>query len=183
MCNHYLMGNTADLENYAKRVGSVITKALEKSTKQTRLNPMRKAVPWWTRELTEQRKEAKRLYKLTSQGGRIDATRWEEYKAARNTYNSRVRKAKRESWKEFCEQIEDLPSTARVFEMIKQGSNGYPDTINLAAGGNTTDPPQILDTLLAAHFPADTNLQNLNDDFSLQQILQVEDWVNVAEIS
>ncbi|CAG7717237.1 unnamed protein product, partial [Allacma fusca] len=54
---------------------------------------------------------------------------------------------------------------------------------NFAAGGNNTDPPQILETLLPAHFPADSNLQNLSDDFNFQQILQVEDWVNVAEIS
>jgi hypothetical protein len=57
-------------------------------------------VPWWTRDLAEQRRRVRKLFSAAKKSGK-----WTDYKQSLTDYNKALRRAKRESWRGHCEEI------------------------------------------------------------------------------
>lgn len=73
-------------------------------------HPNRKPVYWWTQEVEELRRQClrkRRLYTRASKNGNlaIRTTTWLHFQTARKILRNNVKKAKRSSWKNLCEEI------------------------------------------------------------------------------
>jgi hypothetical protein len=68
------------------------------------LKPGFKPVKWWSTELSLQ--ESRRLYRLCLSRAPED---WCHYISSQKSFKAAMRKAKRESWKQFSESIKDIP--------------------------------------------------------------------------
>jgi chromatin remodeling complex protein RSC6 len=68
--------------------------------KAMRHNP----IAWWTRNLTNQRKElnAKRRYQRTKVDSEIRGQRKEQYLTAKAEYTAAIMREKSKPWKQFC---------------------------------------------------------------------------------
>ena len=72
----------------------------------------RQTSPWWNPELSELRKS------LSQDQRNLALVNTEAYRQKRNTYFAAVRKAKRNSWRQFCTEVEDMPQTARIYKIL-----------------------------------------------------------------
>ena len=77
----------------------------------------------------------------------------------RRNYSKGLRKAKRESWKNFCEDADDPTKTARINKIITQRANQTLNIIKRSDGSFCESPDESLDTLVNVHFPGSTELQ------------------------
>jgi hypothetical protein len=49
---------------------------------------------------------------------------WDTYKETPTCYNNEIRKAKQASWSRYCQEINDVPGSARLMRiMAKQATN------------------------------------------------------------
>ena len=47
---------------------------------------------------------------------------WDSYRNALTRYNIAIRKAKRQSWRKYCQGIDQIPSGARLMKVLKSDS-------------------------------------------------------------
>lgn len=139
-----------DLDNAADTLQCRITAAYHASCKKIQRETCRD-VPWWSENLSTLRKEARRLFnraKLTSN--------WEPYKKALTKYNAELRKAKRKSMANFCEDISSMSEATRLQKALsKDHSNGLGQVRN-EQGILTTTNRETLQVLMSTHFPDST---------------------------
>ncbi|CAG7720978.1 unnamed protein product [Allacma fusca] len=102
-----------------------------------------KAVPWWNKELATLRKESRDA--RISDGWERSGEAWQNYKKIRNTYNNKVRDAKRDSWLNLCEAIEKLPTVARVSKCFKHVGPRQPNIIQVPGMDDLVDPRAAAD--------------------------------------
>ncbi len=107
--------------------------------------------PGWSDELTQMKREVRRLYKLLYRNE--DPQRRAEYLRARRRYQSELRKVKRGAWREFCEQTESLPDTARLQRMLSKTNMSCQSMLRRQDGSYTTVPNEVLSCLFDTHFP------------------------------
>jgi hypothetical protein len=63
---------------------------------------------------------------------------WDTYKEVLTCYNKGIRKAKKSSWRRYCQKIADVPGSARLMKsMAKQATNRV-STIKLPDAQCTT---------------------------------------------
>ncbi|CAG7822536.1 unnamed protein product, partial [Allacma fusca] len=158
-----------------KDIQRALTKAFEDATPRRLKHPMREAVPWWNDTLTQLRRRSRKARRSTK--GANTGEPWEFYKKIRNEYNNAVQEAKRNSWRSFCENIEDLAETARIYKIIRNDGRREPNTMSTPAG-LLQDPKGILQVLLEHNFPADENFRGPVGDNKKMHIEGLEDWVN-----
>ena len=108
-----------------------------------------KKVPWWSHALTKLRKKARKAYRYRKQ----DNYYAEQYKELHSLYKKEVRKAKRASWYEYCENIRSVPEAARLQKIIKKDSNTKLGMLKKKDNTYTRDPEEMLQVLLDTHFP------------------------------
>ena len=72
---------------------------------RTRLADSPREVPWWSIELSKLRANTRRFFNRVKITGD-----WDSYKNALTRYNIAIRKAKRQSWRKYCEEIDQIPS-------------------------------------------------------------------------
>ncbi|CAG7833260.1 unnamed protein product, partial [Allacma fusca] len=103
---------------------------------------------------------------------------WNFYKSARNKYYNAVREAKKDSWRKFCEDLEDLPATARAFKFIKSDGKREPHGIQLAGGQINCEPAIIVDALLENHFPMDSSFRLPESNHSVMADTNGGSWAD-----
>jgi len=98
-----------DTEHVVRKYQDSIVAASKKSFKVRRLMQKKtivfKSVPWWTGELTIMRKKfnaMRRRYQRTLQDSNLRETRKLQYLQEKRKYEATLRKAKIQSWKEYC---------------------------------------------------------------------------------
>ena len=101
----------------------------------------------WTSELGSLRREVRPLFNRCQANN--NSYSWELYRETQRRYRKEVRKASKETWRNFCTTISDLPRTARLHRdpKIRLGSLVAPSGERMQSEGET------LDLLLATHFP------------------------------
>ena len=129
--------------------GSVISSFEESCRLVTQKS--KKTPPWWHDELRTLRNDANRL----TRRWRRNPTRenHEAKAAASRSFKREVRRAKRESWSQFCSEVETLPATSRLHKILKRGTPIQQGTMKKPDGGFTVTPEETMKVLLDTHFP------------------------------
>ena len=97
-----------DIENAVEKYHNSIAGARKKSFKERKLLQKTtgyKSVPWWTRELTIMRKKTnamRRRYLRTIHDHNLREARKLQYLQEKRKYEASLRKAKIQSWKQYC---------------------------------------------------------------------------------
>ena len=131
---------------------------------------------WWNRHLTFLKRSAankRRRYKRHP-----TEENQELAKAALREYKAEIRKAKTESWKEFCSSIENQTATAKLQKIMKMGGTRKISTLKKKDGSFTTTPEETLEVLIETHFPDAPN-QGRNQ---LSKQAQTEPYTDLSEI-
>ena len=133
-----------------------ITSAYEGSC-TPRVNKTNRDVPWWNKNLSNLRRQARALY------NRWSTYRLPEdktaYRAAMTKYCKELREAKRKSWRVFCQGIEDTPTAARLHKVLsKNHCNGIGE-LKKGDGSMTSTDGETLSLLLTTHFPGSLTIE------------------------
>lgn len=106
-----------DLENKVREVAGVYIRAAEETIPRVRRGAKR--MPWWTPELTAEKREvnvARRLY----QGERDEVQKAQlrqEYLQRRNRYHWRIKRAKQEGWQRFVDRVGNEEPWGVIYKM------------------------------------------------------------------
>lgn len=96
------LSTRAQLEREAGVLEATIVGAFEDAC-PLRTGPKRR-IRWWTKELTRLQKSTRKAFnKAYKTKKECD---WKTYRDASNTYKKEIRKQKRESWRQFCSNVE-----------------------------------------------------------------------------
>jgi len=106
-----------DIEIKATGIADIPRMAFNEACPGKTLKPGFKPVKWWSAELSAIRRESRRLYRVYAFSRAPED--WCHYKISRNLFKKASRKAKKDSWKRFCESIKDIPEAARVAKILK----------------------------------------------------------------
>jgi hypothetical protein len=104
--------------------------------------------PWWNKKLSGLRAKTRKLFNISKRTGQ-----WDNYKGNLICYNKEIRKAKRSSWRRYCQEINDVPGGARLMKiMAKQATNKF-STIKLPDGQHTQTGKETQKELFRIHLP------------------------------
>lgn len=120
-----------------------------------------KNVPWWHEGLERLRRESRRSYNKAKCTGE-----WESYRHTLTEYNKAIRKAKRDSWRRYCEEIERLPEGARLQKALQKGKPIKIGSLKRHDGKYTDSGEESLRTLLQTHFPGSVAIRNQSEQTS-----------------
>ena len=136
--------------------------------------------PWWNKTLTKLRKQARRAFR----NSRTDANSAEEYKTTQKLFKKESRKAKRKSWREYCESISSLSEAARLQKVINKDRSCSLGMLRTRNDVYTNNPEELLDTLLETHFPDCTSIPDSCVSFStgFNCIRSEPDWNSADRI-
>jgi hypothetical protein len=83
----------------------------------------------------------------------IDLEIRQRYKQALADYNKEIRRCKRNSWRNFCEELIDLHAKSRIKKILcKHHTNGR-GTLKKNDGTYTGSPKETLELLMNTYFP------------------------------
>lgn len=100
-------------------------------------------VTWWNPNLEQLRKDTRKLF------NRAKRTQdWEEYKKTLTNYRRGIRKAKRDSYRRFCEGIKHAPSASRLYKVISKDKGSTIATLMKPDGNYTENEEQRASLLL-----------------------------------
>lgn len=155
-----------DIDLNCENLSCLISHAYENSCPVKHKKEMRQ-VPWWNRELNNLRSLARKLFNKAKNNGQ-----WEVYRTALTKYNKALRKSKRETWKSFCEGVEQTPTVARLQKVLsKDHSNGI-GYLAKPDGSYTRSGKETAVTLLETHFPGCQILSNANDGTNEERVVR-----------
>uniref|UniRef100_A0A7S3Y2F4 Reverse transcriptase domain-containing protein n=1 Tax=Heterosigma akashiwo TaxID=2829 RepID=A0A7S3Y2F4_HETAK len=154
--------------------------AFQAATPLKRRKSWKKAVPWWTPELSALKVRFRRARKKR----RRSAQHEEEFQRERLAFNRAMRTAKRRSWRKFCSG--EKQPFGRVYKVLKgRGSNPI-STIRGPDGVLISDPEQSVATLLDNFFP--DKAAEVSEDATVaaaqesveRQASQFENWCRLS---
>ena len=108
--------------------------------------------PWWSDELSLQRREVRHLQQQTMRQ-KDDIHLLSQYRMARNNFCSAIRKAKRQSWKSFTEKADSMEDMMKVSKAILQKRSPRLGHLKKQDGTFTRNRREVLNTLLDSFFP------------------------------
>lgn len=113
--------------------------------------------PWWNPELEKLRKDSRSLFNKAKH--LRDADSWSHYKVSLKIYKKFLRKSQRDSWKKFCENVEGVSETSRLRKILASNPT-VPSYLKRIDGSWTTSGEESLETLVDAHFPGCSVVDN-----------------------
>ena len=159
-----------DWESYSGRVrwrlGSWDVKISSVDELESAVNELTDTLVWSYEEACPLRRQSVR-YKTQWYNGRLARLKaacnqaWnhrlrdgmDPVRIARKAYKRECRKAKRSSWKSFCESVEGVSPTARIHKILSKDKRNQVDSLRLPNGEHLSDEKSILTHLLEVHFP------------------------------
>jgi hypothetical protein len=104
----------------------------------------RPAVPWWNQELSEMRKRVNKLHNKSKR----DHNRTAEHRLAVEEYKEAIIKAKEDSWRNFCSDVNKGEETKALARAVKRQGVASKTLLDGAATQGEHDR-----MMLEAHFP------------------------------
>ena len=95
----------------------------------------------------------------------VQKVNWDKYKEARRAFKRTLRKSKRESWQDFCSQIETVHKSARLHKLLVKTHANEAGMLRLPHGGWIKSPQEANEHLIDVHFPGcciDNTIKNIN---------------------
>jgi hypothetical protein len=124
-------------------------------------------VPWWNKKLNWLRAKTKKLFNTAKR-----TSQWDTHKGTLTCYNKEIRKAKRSSWRRYCQEINDVPGGARLIKIMEKQAANKVSTIKLPDGQHTQTRKETLKELFRIHF-LDSKLTDNSGDGQDQQNLGI----------
>jgi len=141
--------DTDALERAATMFSESILGAFEKNCQEVRVG--KKRTCWWNRNLEKLKRHTRQLFrKARKDNNRIS---WVAYAKARDNYRAEIRKAQKESWAAFCEDIETGADAARLDRILSRNPDAILGALMTPNGSYTTTDEETLAQLIEAHFP------------------------------
>jgi hypothetical protein len=84
----------------------------------------------------------------------------DSYRNSLTRYNKTIRKAKRQSWRKYCQEIDQIPSGARFMNVLKSNARNKIGALKRADGSFTMTGPETLKVLLETYFPDSKEVNN-----------------------
>lgn len=143
----------SNLDDCALALEQLIQKALDEAC------PLKRAVgrppnPWWTPELDRLRSETVRL----SQKCHRSDEDWQSYRDSRRHLAREIRKAKRVSWREFCNKAETAKDISKIIKILRPKPQAGIGLFH--QGGRPLTPSETLNNLMDAHFLESTRVDD-----------------------
>ncbi|XP_048484155.1 uncharacterized protein LOC105391530 [Plutella xylostella] len=170
--------STQQLESTVEELGRCMLDAYENSCPlKTRCSNTK--VPWWNSNLEHLRKTARKEFnraKITKQ--------WDLYRKALTEFNRELRKAKRQSWRRFCEEVKSAPHVAKIKKILSKSPSANLGLLKRPDGTFTESPEETLRLLAQTHFPG--SLDGHSDAHAGQQPTKIrpsnEDWRKASQV-
>nr|CAH7737654.1 unnamed protein product [Callosobruchus chinensis] len=99
----------------------------------------------------------RRLYNQCKRTGN-----WDSHTKALTEYSKAVREAKRSSWKNFCQDIDNVSKCAKLQRVLARNPVSTMETVLKEDGSHTEDAEEALAILLSMHFPGSTESQTVD---------------------
>lgn len=126
-----------------------------------------RAVPWWSRELTDMRKEVTMAKKQLIRARKLHLTEvlsdyTEMYKKLRNRYVMKIRNAKKETWQEFVRVEGNKDPWGIVYRIVREKFNkqSFWTALKLPDGRITTSIDETVQALLTKCVPKEDGMES-----------------------
>jgi hypothetical protein len=139
--------NFIDLETAAKQFQDAVTFAYNENCPSTVRRNNRNTY-WWNQDLAARRRKVRRLFNAAKKSGN-----WADYERTLTDYNKALRRAKGETWRRHCEEIEKAPGCARLQRILSKDRQSAISSLQLENGAYTTTEKGTLEELFRVHFP------------------------------
>lgn len=167
--------NVVEMNEAAKSVEEAIMASYHRSC-PVQIKTTARNVRWWSDDLARRRREIRRLFKVS-----LISNAWDHYHRKLTEYNREVRKAKRRSWKKFCEGVESCSETARLHKLMGGAHVNPVATLIQPNGTYTRSGRDTLRCLLECHFPACEVVEG-EGAHNAGRIPSEEDWRSAERI-
>lgn len=145
------------INNHMIEISSILVTQALQETYECHCPPVahksKREVPWWNKELQKLRVNARKLFNKAKKN-----RRWDNYKEAINLYNTKLRRAKRQSWCLFCEKLESVPLAARINNIFKSNTQKQLRTVKDGNDEHTKTGKDTLSVMMRAHFPGSNEI-------------------------
>ena len=118
-------------------------------------------LPWWNENLTRLKWLHKQATDLYSEN-RTEVNR-DLRNRTRNEYKSEINKARNEHWKNFCENMEQYSTVARIQKIMKNGRVAKLGTLQKTDGSYTSNESETLNELFNCLLPVGMANNNHRD--------------------
>ena len=105
----------------------------------------------WTSELESLRREVRRLFNRCWADNKPSS--WELYREAQWRYRKEVCKASEETWRTFCNAVNDLPRLARLHRALSRDPKTMVGSLVAPTREHMQSKGETLNLLLATHLP------------------------------
>ncbi|XP_036146976.1 uncharacterized protein LOC118647010 [Monomorium pharaonis] len=156
-------------------VGSFKNNCPERTVRNT------KDVSWWNPKLQELRSAARRAWnRARNTSHQAD---WDLHQRAQKAYKDSVVRAKKESWRRFCESVEGIPEAARLGRILARDRDAALEAIRLD-DGTMASGERCLNHLLESNFPGFRGglEEDVHRGISNPHKVRGKDWSLAAEI-
>ena len=142
-----------EIEEMAQGVTSALTVAIDKAcpVRPVKLTFASDKKVWWNAELQKLRSEARRAFRLFYRTPSED--NWLAYQRANGALKRETRRAKRGAWRNFCEQNNSLPHTARLVKLLKKDKDSTLESVQKPDGSYTSSGRETLEVMMEKHYP------------------------------
>ena len=152
------------------RVVAAIIQATESSIPMVKpaLNPLRKSVPFWTKECTEavrKRNTAKTMPRTH------DLNYWQLYYRLRGVAQHTIKTAEQQYWRDYCSTLDSSSKLSEVWGTVKKtsGARSRPSVPIIVEGSVVYDSNQEMAELFAEKFAAVSSDENLSSNFQARR--------------
>ena len=139
---------SGDIDRQVERVTKVLVDSFEKVCPRSRAK--NGSIPWWTSELETARQKARRMFDRAKRSNL--SNHWDDYKLALRDFKKQTRRAKRNSWRLFCEDLQETSETARLRRVLSKEPASQ-SMLQKEDGTWTASSGEKLEVLLDTHFP------------------------------
>ena len=150
---HGRLETAVDVEREVTAMQSAVLTSFQRSCPMRKVRQGRRA-PWWTRELSVLRREARRCFRVAFASQQADD--WRVYRVAHNNFSRELKRAKRSSWRDFCGSVSGASASAKLYKLLSLGKREELGMLQLPNGEYTNTREEALSHLLAVHFPGST---------------------------
>ena len=139
-----------DLELATQQVEEAIVRSYHDNCRVSKPREARKD-PWWNLDLARQKQELRRRYD-TARRTTLSSD-WAAYRQTLSEFKKSVRRAKRESWRSYCESIENTHAGARLHKVLSSNPQTKIGSLKIGEDQYTSNGEEALRLLVDTHFP------------------------------
>ena len=159
------------------RIESAITRAFEDNC-PLNVKAEKKGNVWWNKKLDILKRRVKRLYRKQRRNRDLR----EQYLRVLSSYKSKIRKAYRQGWRDFCSEVEEVNAAARLSKILARGGTAATGWVRGPDGAYPDTEQENLQFLLGEHFPGFT--RDCSPDVLASRAGRTgrADWITAQEV-